>query len=67
MQNVTLNVQGMSCNHCVHTISGVLGKLGATAIVDLSAGTVAVEYDESKYSLELIIATIEELGYIVLL
>ena len=65
MQNVTLNVRGMSCNHCVRSILGALNKIGATATVDLEAGTVAVEYDEEKHNLELIIATIEEQGYVV--
>lgn len=27
MQNVTLNVQGMSCGHCVKAIEGSVGQL----------------------------------------
>lgn len=63
MQNVTLSVQGMSCNHCVITVSGAIYKLGATATVDLASGSVAVQYDQSKLSLEAIQAAIEEQGY----
>jgi copper chaperone len=63
MQNVTLNVQGMSCGHCVNSVEGALKKLGANAKVDLSSGTVAVEYDENKTNLDTIKETIEEQGY----
>ncbi|CAN7765516.1 cation transporter [Paenibacillus sp. LjRoot153] len=63
MQSVTLSVQGMSCNHCVITVSGALYKFGATATIDLSSGSVTVQYDPSKLSLEAIQAAIEEQGY----
>jgi copper chaperone len=63
MLNVTLKVQGMSCSHCVNAIEGAVGKLGAAAKVDLSAGSVAVEYDDNKLTLDAIKATIEDQGY----
>ena len=37
MQNTTLKVQGMSCNHCVNSIEGTLKELGATGKVDRAA------------------------------
>lgn len=63
MQTVTLNVEGMSCNHCVNSIEGALSELGASAKVDLSAKSVTVSYDESKLSVEAIKEAIEEQGY----
>ncbi len=63
MKEVILNVRGMSCNHCVHSILNGLGKLGASAIVDLEAGTVTVTHDEERQPLEAIVATIVEQGY----
>ncbi|MGM1045575.1 copper chaperone [Paenibacillus uliginis N3/975] len=63
MQNVTLNVTGMSCGHCVNSIEGAVKELGAHAKVNLGEGTVAVEYDESKLTLEMVKQTIEEQGY----
>ncbi len=63
MQNVTLKVQGMRCNHCVITIFGALDKLGAIAAIDLASGSVAVQYDQSKLTQEAIQAVIEEQGY----
>lgn len=63
MKNVNLNVEGMSCGHCVNSIEGALKTLGASGKVDLSGGTVAVAYDESKLTLDAIKEAIEEQGY----
>lgn len=63
MQTVTLNVEGMSCGHCVNSVEGAVKKLGATGKVDLSGGSVTVDFDESKISLDAIKEAIEEQGY----
>lgn len=65
MSNVTLNVEGMSCSHCVNAVTKALtaldGVLGVN--VDLAGKTVAVDYEEEKVSLENIKEAIEEEGY----
>jgi copper chaperone len=63
MQYVTLKVEGMSCGHCVNSVEGAVKKLGANAKVDLDAGAVTVEFDESKVSLDAIKESIEDQGY----
>lgn len=63
MKNVTLNVEGMSCGHCVNSIEGALKAVGAKGKVDLSGGTVAVTFDETKLTLKAIKETIKEQGY----
>jgi copper chaperone len=63
MKNVTLNVEGMSCGHCVNSIEGALKTLGAQGNVDLANESVDVLYDESKLTLETIKEVIEEQGY----
>lgn len=63
MKNVQLNVEGMSCDHCVRSIEGAVNNIGAKATVDLAAGSVEVMYDDSKISLEVVVETIEEQGY----
>ncbi|MNR43516.1 Copper chaperone CopZ [compost metagenome] len=63
MSNVTLTVEGMSCGHCVSSVEKAVGGLGAAAKVDLQSKKVAVEYDESKVSLNDIKAAIEDQGY----
>ncbi|WP_239616688.1 copper chaperone CopZ [Cohnella mopanensis] len=63
MSHITLNVQGMSCGHCVNSVEGALKNLGAAAKVDLAKGAVTVDYDESKTSLAAIKEAIEDQGY----
>ncbi|GAA0134811.1 copper chaperone CopZ [Paenibacillus sp. YSY-4.3] len=63
MQTVTLNVEGMSCNHCVNSVEGAVSKLGASAKVDLPAKSVTVSYDENKVGVEAIKEAIEDQGY----
>ncbi|KGP79999.1 MULTISPECIES: copper ion binding protein [unclassified Paenibacillus] len=63
MSNITLNVTGMSCNHCVNSVEEAVKNAGANGKVDLAAGTVAVEYDEQKVNVDQIKAAIEDQGY----
>lgn len=61
----TIKVQGMSCNHCVNSVEGNVGKLtGVSSVkVNLQAGEVSVEFDNEQTTLEQIKETIEEQGY----
>ncbi|MGC4377922.1 copper chaperone CopZ [Fictibacillus sp. Mic-4] len=65
MQNVTLSVQGMSCNHCVNSIESEVGKLNGVSEVKvrLNEGKVDVTFNSEVVSLEQIKETIEEQGY----
>jgi copper chaperone len=65
MENITLNVQGMSCGHCVQSIEGNVGKLtGVKSVkVHLDEGTVDVAFDPNSVSLKEIKDEIEEQGY----
>ncbi|AIK38768.1 copper chaperone CopZ [Bacillus pseudomycoides] len=62
---VTLNVQGMTCNHCKMAVTNALQELNGVngVAVELQAGTVAVEYDEEKVNIEQLKDAIEEQGY----
>lgn len=65
MQNVTLNVQGMSCGHCVKAVEGSVGKLeGVNQVtVKLAEALVDISYNEAQISLDTIKETIEDQGY----
>ncbi len=63
MKNVTLQVEGMSCQHCVRAIEGALKEVGASGKVDLQSKQVAVSFDDSKTTIETIKEAIEEQGY----
>ena len=65
MEKVTLNVQGMSCDHCVKAVEGSVGKLnGVNSVkVNLKADTVDVEFNNQVVSLNEIKETIDDQGY----
>ncbi|MGG0717136.1 copper chaperone CopZ [Robertmurraya massiliosenegalensis] len=65
MNRITLNVKGMSCGHCVKSVEGSVGKLdGVSAVkVQLENGTVDIEFDSNKVTLDTIKDTIDDQGY----
>lgn len=65
MEKVTLNVQGMSCDHCVKAVEGSVGKLnGVNAVkVNLKAKTVDIEFNAQDVSVDKIKETIDDQGY----
>ncbi len=63
MKQIILQVEGMSCGHCVNAIETALKGIGAVGTVDLSAKKVEVSYDETKLSDAVIKEAIEEQGY----
>lgn len=64
MEQSILNVDGMSCEHCVKAIKKAVGSLpGVSNVsVDLKGKTVTVEHDQAL-SLDKIKYEIEEQGY----
>lgn len=66
MEKVTLQVEGMSCQHCVQAVEKALKEAGASGKVDLAGKKVEVEYDKNRVSLEQLKQAIEEEGYKVL-
>lgn len=68
METKTLDVQGMSCNHCKMAVEGALKKLDgvSSAEAHVKAGKVDVTFDASKVTLAAMKDAIEEQGYEVL-
>jgi copper chaperone len=65
MTTLTISVPEIHCDHCKHSIEGVLAPLpGVTsARVDVNARTVTVEVDEMLTDRARLVAVIEEQGY----
>tara|TARA_B100000678_G_scaffold183739_1_gene153549 strand:+ start:439 stop:645 length:207 start_codon:yes stop_codon:yes gene_type:complete len=65
MANQTLNVEGMTCDHCVQTIKEAVNNLvGISRVeVDLENKQVAVEYDKALVKLDSITDKIVEIGF----
>ncbi|NWF89422.1 MAG: heavy-metal-associated domain-containing protein [Ignavibacteriaceae bacterium] len=47
MQTKLLNIEGMSCQHCVMSLRKELSKLDLK-ILDIKIGSAHIEYDEKK-------------------
>jgi copper chaperone len=64
MEQTTLDVKGMTCGHCVASVSGTLKGIGASEVnVDLKTGKVEVSYDKDKITVEQMKEAIEDQGY----
>ena len=65
MANRTLNVEGMTCDHCVQTIKEAVSNLAGISRVevDLENKQVAVEYDKALVKLDSITDKIVEIGF----
>lgn len=65
MENVTLNVNGMSCGHCVKSVESSVGALeGVDQVkVNLEASEVNVAFNSDKVTLDKIKEVIDDQGY----
>ena len=65
MTKESLKVEGMTCQHCVQTITDALAKIAGTnkVAVDLDKKEVQVDYNEEKTNLQEISDKIVEVGF----
>jgi len=66
-KTMTLNVEGMSCEHCVHAVKTSVSAVAGVNSVDVSLEKklVTVAFDPSMAGLPAIKTAIEEEGYTV--
>jgi copper chaperone len=65
MEAVHLNIEGMTCEHCVRAIDGRLRKTPGVHVDKVVVGAVDLHYDRSKISLDEISELISDEGYTV--
>ena len=65
MASSILDVKGMSCSHCEHSVKTSVGSLAGVSDVkvELKKGKVTVEYDAAKVNIKTIQDAIEGQGY----
>ncbi|AQS55749.1 copper chaperone CopZ [Novibacillus thermophilus] len=65
MEQITLNIKGMSCSHCQQAVTNALKELNGVEKVEvhLDQGTADVTYDGSKVTIEKMKEAVEEQGY----
>lgn len=65
MTNVTLAIQGMTCDHCVMRVQKALAEVPGVrkAVVTLEPGQASVDYDDSASTAEAMAAAVVKAGY----
>ena len=64
-ENVTINISGMSCNHCTQRVEKALQQASGvnTARVELSEEKAYLEYDPTVINAETLLQIIKDSGY----
>ncbi len=63
MQILTVQIDGMTCGHCVKEITESLKSLKSAHVHSVQVGSATVSFDSDKISREAIVKSIEALGY----
>lgn len=63
MTRTTLKIDGMSCGHCVMSVTKALKGLDGVTVENVAVGTATVEYDPAIASPEKIADAVTEAGY----
>jgi copper chaperone len=65
IQEITLSVPDISCEHCVHAINRALGAVSGVEEVqtDIPTKTVHLRYDSEQVSMEKIETVLDDTGY----
>ena len=63
MGSLDLDIDGMSCGHCVASVSQALRELPGVEVKNVSIGAAQVSYEADKVSPEEIVLAVEDAGY----
>ena len=58
-----IQIEGMSCGHCIISVKKELEKLDTVKVEEVQIGTAKISYDDSRLTSEIIKEAIEEAGY----
>ena len=65
MERVTMNIDGMSCGHCVRSVESALAELAGVTVEQVQVGQATVSYDPATVSTSRIAQAVEDEGYTV--
>ena len=63
MSTLDLEIDGMSCSHCVASVTHALRELPGVDVKHVSVGSAQVSYDAERISPEDIVLAVEDAGY----
>ena len=65
MERVTLNIDGMTCGHCVRSVDSALKELAGVTVEQVKVGQATVSYDPSATTKDQIAKAVADEGYAV--
>ena len=63
MSKLELEIEGMSCGHCVAAVSEALRELPGVNVDRVTIGAAEVSYEPAQVSPEQIVLAVEDAGY----
>ena len=63
MSKLELDIEGMSCGHCVAAVSEALQDLPGVNVEQVRIGSAEVTYEPAQVSPEQIVLAVEDAGY----
>lgn len=63
MEQVALNVKGMSCEHCVRAVEAALIDIVGVGVTNVTIGSATVTFDPKRTSIGTLIDAVAEAGY----
>jgi copper ion binding protein len=63
MNKMELDIEGMSCDHCVAAVAEALGELPGVTVDNVRIGEAQVSYHPAQVSPDQIVLAVEDAGY----
>lgn len=63
MNYITLQIEGMSCGHCVGQVRNALARLDGVQVHHVNVGEAALSYDQEILDPAEIVAAVKQAGY----
>ena len=63
MTKLTLDITGMSCGHCVASVTRTLKGIAGVQVDAVRIGAATIEFDESKVSADALAKAVTDEGY----
>jgi copper chaperone CopZ len=63
MSDITLKIDGMSCQHCVMGVKEAIDKIEGVSSSNVSVGNARIVFDESKTTKVDFVKAVQDAGY----
>ena len=63
MQSETINIEGMSCNHCVMSVKNALASKEGVVVESVEIGSAKVQYNPDQIAHGALVEAIEDIGF----